>query len=64
MPNCAIAGSGLAWPSCTPKRARCFDRAGVIECIGSDMVFDILEDAYHAFEARGLTVSGLFGMAA
>ena len=27
-------------------------RAGVIEHIGSDMVFDILEDAYHAFEAR------------
>jgi sulfate permease, SulP family len=27
-------------------------RAGVIECIGSAMVFDVLEDAYHAFEAR------------
>jgi high affinity sulfate transporter 1 len=29
------------------------ERAGVMECIGSDMVFDILEDAYHAFESRG-----------
>ncbi len=28
------------------------ERAGVIECIGADMVFDILEDAYQAFEAR------------
>jgi high affinity sulfate transporter 1 len=28
------------------------DRAGVIECIGSDMVFDVLEDAHHAFEVR------------
>jgi SulP family sulfate permease len=28
------------------------DRAGVIECIGSDMVFDVLEDAYEAFKAR------------
>ncbi|SIT56784.1 Sulfate transporter 3.1 AST12 AtST1 [Mesorhizobium prunaredense] len=27
-------------------------RAGVIERIGSDMVFDILEEAYHAFEAQ------------
>ena len=27
-------------------------RAGVIERIGSDMAFDILEDAYHAFEVR------------
>lgn len=27
------------------------DRAGVIECIGSDMVFDVLEDAYKFFEA-------------
>ncbi|MCF2513704.1 SulP family inorganic anion transporter [Sphingomonas sp. G124] len=27
------------------------DRAGVIECIGSDMVFDVLEDAYRFFEA-------------
>jgi len=29
------------------------DRAGVIECIGSDMVFDVLENAYQAFEASG-----------
>jgi SulP family sulfate permease len=28
------------------------DRAGVIECIGPEMVFDILEDAYQAFEVR------------
>ena len=28
------------------------DRAGVIERIGSDMVFDILEDAYQAFESQ------------
>jgi MFS superfamily sulfate permease-like transporter len=28
------------------------DRAGVIECIGSDMVFDVLEDAHHAFEVQ------------
>jgi high affinity sulfate transporter 1 len=28
------------------------DRAGVIECIGSDMVFDILEDAYQTFEVQ------------
>jgi high affinity sulfate transporter 1 len=28
------------------------DRAGVIDVIGRDMVFDILEDAYHAFETR------------
>jgi len=27
-------------------------RAGVIELIGSAMVFDILEDAYHSFEAQ------------
>jgi len=27
------------------------DRAGVIECIGSDMVFDVLESAYQTFEA-------------
>jgi high affinity sulfate transporter 1 len=26
------------------------DRAGVIECIGSDMVFDVLDDAYKVFE--------------
>lgn len=26
------------------------DRAGVIECIGPEMVFDVLEDAYLAFE--------------
>ena len=29
------------------------DRAGVIECIGADMVFNVLEDAYGAFEASG-----------
>ena len=35
------------------------DRAGVIERIGSDMVFDILENAYQAFEAGyGVTVQG------
>ena len=28
------------------------DRSGVIECIGSDMVFDNLEDAYLAFESQ------------
>ena len=28
------------------------DRAGVIECIGPDMVFDVLEDAYQAFEVK------------
>ena len=34
-------------------------RAGVIERIGSDMVFDILEEAYHAFEAGpGVAVQG------
>jgi MFS superfamily sulfate permease-like transporter len=28
------------------------DRAGVIECVGQDMVFDLLEEAHDAFEAR------------
>ena len=28
------------------------DRAGVIECIGSDMVFDAVEDAHQAFEIQ------------
>ena len=32
------------------------DRAGVIECIGSDMVFDDIEDAYQAFVAQSMTV--------
>jgi hypothetical protein len=30
-------------------------RAGVVDCIGSDMVFDNLEDAYLAFEAQAGT---------
>jgi high affinity sulfate transporter 1 len=30
-------------------------RAGVIDCIGTDMVFDNLEDAYQAFEAQAGT---------
>jgi len=28
------------------------ERAGIIDIVGADMIFDILEDAYHAFEAR------------
>ena len=36
------------------------DRAGVIDCLGSGMVFDVLEDAYQAFEAGegGLLLAG------
>ena len=50
VPTCE-SGIRLGWQSCTPK-PEMLQRAGVIDSLGSDMVFDNLEAAYQAYEAR------------